>query len=149
MNDVISIATKVRRQCEIFAQSSEAKGHDFHTYFDKSDLACMCAVASYTLAKALNDNGIRCKMVTGWFREWADYEEQHCWVETHNKIIDITATQFGIKKPVFIVSRHHEKYHRDKIVRDPNELAGWGNQKPNQKLTKIILKIKIGEQDGY
>ena len=127
------IASRVRRQCEIFSCKDECGGKD---YFNNHDLSCMCAVASYTLAKALKKNGIVCKMVKGMFED-----DHHCWVEIKNEIVDITATQFGIRNRVYFTNKSNECYKRKVIIRSPRQLRSWKNQAPDNSLANKILKI--------
>jgi len=57
----------------------------------------------------------------------------HCWVEVDGYIVDLTATQFGYKKPVQVVTRPSEwhkprKYEGRKALA---ELKSWnGRQNP-------------------
>lgn len=67
--------------------------------FSARDLAGCCAIASYALCKALSAKGFKPEFVCGVESSWGS----HCWVECKNYIVDITATQFGIKTPVHIV----------------------------------------------
>ena len=53
------------------------------------DLACMCAIVSYSLAKAFKKVGFKAKVIEGTF-----YNNSHCWVVSGNKRWDLTATQF-------------------------------------------------------
>lgn len=138
MSTIFSIANKVRKQCEIFASSPAAKNYDFYRSKGiKNNLSCMCAIASYTLVKVFRAKGIRCKLVRGKFDEY----NYHCWVETCNKIVDITATQFHIRESVYITSRDNKLYRKLSIVRSPVDLRDWGNQRPANELTKKILSI--------
>lgn len=60
-------------------------------------LECGCAIASYTLTKALHKVGQRATLV-----EWGD-GWGHCWVEHRDLIIDITATQFDKDLPEVLI----------------------------------------------
>lgn len=135
---VRSIAKKVRKQCESFAFSKASEGYDF-SY--RGDLECMCAVASYALMTALQKKKIPCKMISG-----TCYYDNHCWVEVYNHIVDITATQFGINKRVYI-SKDKSNYAAESDVKSCHSL-GWGkSQNPTRKLTKRILAIKVDKND--
>lgn len=132
--NIQTIAEKIRNKCEVFANSEEAQGYDF---YNDDDLGCMCAIASFVLARELKKNGISCKVVCGRFEG-----NDHCWVETDTKIIDITATQFiGSYPKVHIVSINNKKYTDGKIV-DYRHFRTWGyGQQPSSKITHEILKV--------
>lgn len=138
MNPIYSIARKIRKKCEIFANSYRARDYD---YYQNSNLACMCAVASYVLVKALRGNGIRCWMVWGRFGKWDD---QHCWVETKDNIIDITATQFGGFDPVYIVAKPNGDYKMGRVISSYMQLDTWESQQPTPKIARKILRISGG-----
>ena len=129
---ILKIAKKVRRQCEIFVKSPDALGHDFA---NKSNLTCMCAVASHALTTALKKQNISCKMIHGKFGY-----ASHCWVEVDGHMVDITATQFDL--PPVIIARTYKGYTPLDTIKSPKDLSNWGNQKPDPKLTEKILKIK-------
>jgi len=61
------------------------------------DLTGACAVGSYLFAKeAKNKLDLNVKFLAC---------SSHAWTEYKNKIYDVTATQFGIKKPVFVIEK--------------------------------------------
>ena len=136
---VRKIANQIRKKCERFAFSYQASDRDF---YKAKDLACMCAVASFTLSTALKKEGIKNKVMKGLYESC----RSHCWVELENGIIvDITATQFRIPKKVLIISNesiYFEKYNKGRQV-FYRDLKGWDTQKPESTLTKIILDIPI------
>ncbi len=139
---IYSIAKKVRKQCELFANSKEARDKDYH---ESKDLACMCAVASHALLIALKDRGIEAVMVRGKYRKHRDYyPTHHCWVEYKDSIIDITATQFEVSKKVQIVKSKNPCYIRMRRIKvsDRNPLRSWGiEQGPSHSLSRRILNI--------
>jgi hypothetical protein len=141
---IYSIAKKVRKQCEKFANSKEAKGKDFYKY---KNLACMCAVASHALLIALKDKGIEAVMVRGKYQKHSEcYPEHHCWVEYKDNVIDITATQFEVSKRVYIVKNDIPNYRRMRRIKAeaPNPLKSWGcRQGPSHNLSKKILSIPV------
>jgi len=139
IDKVKDIAKRVRRKCELFSRSPEASKHDF---YKTPDLVCMCAVASFALSKALNKSGIRNKVIKGYYGS----EGHHCWVELKNgMIIDITATQFGIRQRVLIVSNDSLLFHKYKDGKPVcyQDLNSWDNQAPKKRLTKKIIDIDI------
>lgn len=98
-----NIAKKVRKAVEKLAKS------DNYYSFDKN-LKCACALASYFLSKELNKNKIKSKVVWGNFIK-GKKNYSHCWVVVKNQIVDITATQFGIKHKVYITDIDSEQYY--------------------------------------
>ena len=131
---VRSIAEKVRKQCETFAFSKAAGGYDFNRHYD---LACMCAVASHALLTALKKKKIPCKMIRG------EYDlDGHCWLVVHDHIVDITATQFGIKEEVY-VAKDNEMYVAEAYVKSCRSIGFGKRQNPTRKLTNRILAIKV------
>ena len=92
------IASRVRKQCEKFADSPD------NHFLD--NLEGLCAIASYILQKELHKKGIDTKLIQGNFLE--EWDEpcpdpyNHCWIEWKDYIIDVTATQFGFKRKVYI-----------------------------------------------
>ena len=96
-------------------------------------------------------------MCTGTFedelREHNEFSHGHCWVEFEGKIIDITATQFGIKDKVFITDKNDSRYecHHKSIERSEQEYAGdhldiendrFVTQFDNYEVTKTGKQIK-------
>jgi len=142
---IFDIASKVRKACEKFSYSDKAKNYDFHL---KKDLSCMCAVASTVLKEVLLRNSIQSKFVCGQFSEFEveglpRHGDDHCWVECGNKIIDITATQFGNFKSVWIVSKKHYFYIKA-FECDFRYLkkVGWDkSQRPNKRVVSQILRM--------
>lgn len=55
-----------------------------------------CAIASFTLWKALRAVGIDAIFVRGWYHGCI-----HCWVVVDDQVVDTTATQFGIGEKVY------------------------------------------------
>ena len=109
----------------------------------------MCAVASHTLQKVLARNSISSRLVSGFFDEFEDWEtgvddENHCWLETHGKVLDITATQFGtpgaFPPVVFIPRKSATLWHPSRLVHDPSDLMYPETQMPNKKIENFILR---------
>lgn len=137
MNKILSIAQDVRNKCEEFAKSNASKKYDFH---NQDDLGCMCAVASFVLARALRRNRIKCNIVSGEFYDNGWPAGNHCWVEVRNKIVDITATQFGDFPPVYVTSKKDEQYKDGSVRNSFLWFYDWNGQKPSPKVIKKILK---------
>lgn len=98
------------------------------------DLETACAVASYRLAKALQEKGLPAVLVQGlFFRPQNDWGLDHCWVEIAGQILDVTATQFNVKEKVLIVPATDPRFrpiHRgDAALKDltewPSEQQPW------------------------
>ena len=108
---------------------------------DRETLECYCAIASETLKKVLKNNGIKSKMVVGYFslkeKMNNDTESNHCWVEAGEWMIDITATQFhGISQKVIILSVKKAKGYY-KMTRKQAAFEDWMDY---QKLTPSIFQ---------
>ena len=129
----IEIARKVRKACEHFA--SHTTDYD---YSGNKDLSCMCGVASWTLARILRNNGIRARVIYGRF-DPDGFCDCHCWVRACNRIIDITATQFKVKRKVFVSKVSSRKYEKKRFIDDVNFFSFWGSQKPSDKVVNNIL----------
>lgn len=93
---VLQVAKRTRKACESYAKE---------TNIFAEDLNSMCAIASAYLMKRLSCARIRAEFVIGTY-DGSD----HCWVEHKDKIIDITATQFGILQAVFVTSKYNKDY---------------------------------------
>jgi hypothetical protein len=78
----------------------------------------LCFRASVSLAKRLQSKGIKAKVVHGYMCDTKGWINRHSWVVYKNKIIDLTATQFGYKPRVFVRSVTSTLYIPDKRVRD-------------------------------
>ena len=139
MNDIRIIAEKVRKSCEKFANSDASKDYDFH---NSNCLSCMCAVASFTLATALRQNGIQCDVVKGYFYDNGDeIQGDHCWVEIGPDIVDITVTQFYPNWQKVYITQKGSRNYRDGVVKnDYQHFKSWLCQNPTPAVTKKILQ---------
>jgi len=78
-------------------------------YFD-DDLCRACAILSWALVRALKRCGYPAKFVVGLYDNGIYFgDENHCWVKVCNFYVDITATQFGISKNVYITKIGEDK----------------------------------------
>lgn len=102
MKTIQAIAERVRKNAEHFAAR-------YPKHFGKDSLECMCAIAAFALAYALQQEEYEAQVVLGYFDSPDAYNE-HCWVRVGNTIIDITATQFGIPEPVLITDATDPRY---------------------------------------
>lgn len=96
-----------------------------------SDFGCGCAVTSYVLQRLVYREFADCKI------DFAigEYDKQnHCWLIYRKKVIDPTATQFGLFPKVRIVNEDDEDYFRYNVNylnrRAMNELTLWEEQSP-------------------
>jgi len=132
------IAEETRKVCEKFAMSDDSGDYD---YCYRSDLACMCAVASFALRENLKKHGIESKVVKGYFvREFSNRisKEHHCWVEAEGLILDITATQFGHYHKVLLTDKNNDHYQKGRYINDYRNLR-WGySQNPSKQLMKKL-----------
>jgi hypothetical protein len=89
---------------EIIRNASEKYYTEIDCYSVRSGeniktLRGLCGIASYALYQALIKEGFRPEF------KMADLPTtigKHCWVELNGKVIDVTATQFGVPDRVFI-----------------------------------------------
>lgn len=87
------IAKSVRAKRTHFALTDKSRQYDFH---GMQNLSCMCLFASTVLAETLRRKVDPEAMVAvGQFTVGHD-GRNHCWVVSLGKVIDITATQFGM-----------------------------------------------------
>ena len=68
----------------------------------KYNLKGACGLASITLFDKLKSK-YNLNVIFGSYKK-----EPHCWLEYNNLIIDLTATQFNIKKEVYIAKYNHK-----------------------------------------
>jgi len=103
-----------------------------------------CAISSYALYKALKNKGLKVKFVLGHFDY---YLNKHCWIEYKDKIIDITATQFGNNfSDVFVTDIKNERYKdRRYNIAALSEVNDWLQQSPRyhkNTINNIIKNLK-------
>lgn len=138
----VRIARKARRACEIFAMSDEAVEYDFH---NQEDLTCMCAIATFFLKDLFEKAGLKGN---------ARQTRHHCFFETDGVVVDITFTQFGFKKKVYVDRLKSYSAFLREVTFDGNRripsvtkrLNGWPkgqkfNSEVGAKLMKIYNKI--------
>jgi len=78
---VVAVAAQVR---ERLVDSIEI--YDFEC---DSDLSGMCAIASIALAKSFARHGLDYRIAEGFWRS-----ERHCWLISHDLLVDVTLQQF-------------------------------------------------------
>ena len=114
------VASQVRKKTERFADKE----------FFPSDLMGLCIDASIALRKILWRNGIRTQLTEGYFIDDKGLDRgTHYWLEWRGFIIDITATQFGLDKKVYICKT------------DPRYKRLEEQDRPSHRVTKISKMI--------
>jgi len=118
-------------------------------YIYAADLMGACAVASTALHRVLRNRGHNSILVVGREEPIGERGRAHCWVELGEYIIDITATQFQIKHPVYIVKKDKYSFARDytyQVIgrKAYEELKKWGMQSPF-RYKRIIERIVEGK----
>jgi hypothetical protein len=129
------------------------------TYFGY-DLACSCAVSSWTLWRFLTKNQIKSNFVLGrWYGDVAIQVEEclyedipvdwesvgigHCWIEIDDKIIDITLTQFDNVPNVCILDEDDDDFYHYPLKRNQdaiNEINCCWPKEQNPKTYYQYLK---------
>lgn len=112
---VVKIAKKLRRKADRDTKIQSDYG---------KTLGGACAIMSLYLWRYLHRQGIRCQV------RWSD---GHCFVTYGNKIVDITATQFGKKQKVYIADfKNHPEC--------------WWQQEPNGQ-ARTIRELDANETE--
>lgn len=115
--------------------ASKLRDDIYHLSFYDRDLAGACAVASFFVHKKAIALGLNSILNHGYYKE-----DFHCWVSIDNIIIDITATQFGIKRKIFITKSTNKNYKSiRKFISNkaPKYFDDWGTVQ-NPKHYKMI-----------
>lgn len=98
LNQIIGVATRVRKQFEEIG-----KRECF-----LPELNGLCARASLVLRDELLKVGTPARLIIGSFDD-----AQHCWVQVHDLVIDVTATQFSRAiPPVYIVDYEADRRYQ-------------------------------------
>jgi hypothetical protein len=80
-----------------------SKDPHVYRYWDLDDFCGACSHSSLVLAGLLRKFGYKSDFVVGWYKYRDDGCGNHCWVETgKGKVVDVTATQFGIKSRIYV-----------------------------------------------
>lgn len=72
-------------------------------------LAGYCCIASRHLLALAQSYDIDVSFLCGWFIK-KEKKAGHCWIERDGFIIDLTATQFGINKKVYVTESSNPNY---------------------------------------
>ena len=123
------ICARVRKGVESFAK---ATGYPV-------DLCGLCGIASHALAKAFRIHGYSATLVAGMYRTQS--KGSHSWVESKDKIWDVTATQFKRGKVVVVDKKRSKAYKRGpEGWQSIDSYRTWGEQCPTWRRTQSILK---------
>lgn len=98
------------------------------------NLSGACLMASYMLRHALAKHGISAQLVHG--KCVGNY---HWWLVINDHIVDITATQFGIKNKVFITPKTNTGYVQSK--RQSKKFGLWPKQLHPPRHTQFFRTI--------
>ena len=137
-DEIQKIGKKVREVCEEYIRGEYG---DYHSSIDQSDLTGMCAIESFFFKKVLNEEGfpyVECRLVS-----ILNGAASHCYNVVYDDIaVDLTATQFGMKKKVVIrdVDSHDKKINGTdgRIV---NRILYWGSQSPSTTVINRLMKM--------
>lgn len=97
LREIRRVASQIRKAVKHDCKEDDFIGND-------RNLMGACGYASFWLHRAIPDS----ELVIGLFNT-EDTGYSHCWVVHRNRIIDITATQFHIKKRVYIIDLSSEE----------------------------------------
>lgn len=100
----------------------------------------MCGDASIALKNSLKSYGYEAKAFYGRFIG-GGRSLPHCWVETDDEVIDITATQFsGINTTVFRIRKDSKDYK--KLYHRVDEIKSVKEVSDNFTYSKLIVRRK-------
>lgn len=90
---------EIARQVRVYVKR-QVRSENCEGFINKATLAGACAMASWELVLRLRAAGIACQFVNG------EYDGAgHCWVQIGDyDVVDITATQFGVKDKVYVTT---------------------------------------------
>lgn len=94
------------------------------------NLAGACACASWNLRRALRHIGVEAIFVVGLYLAGDRSDErEHAWVTVDGSIVDVTATQFGIRRRVHVTAG--KRYREDRRGRAAVRLVNdeWGRDR--------------------
>lgn len=132
------IALKIRQSLEKDIENEDSIFYDFG-----EDLRGLCAICSFALTKVFQMYNEEAEVYKGQF----EGRDDHCWVETKQRVWDITASQFhGIHQPVLVVGkytkRYAELYKYGFVVETFNPFKTWyEEQKPTKKKINYLISL--------
>ena len=103
-----------------------------------------CAIGSATLARVLRRCGMPARLVIGAFYKGDEFVSFHAWVEVDDRIVDVTATQFGRLPAVLVTDTSDDRYHPSAKGRAAVHGANtWsGNQAPKRHQRDIAETVR-------
>lgn len=116
--------------------------------FDDLTLLGACGVSSFCLWQILLALEVDSSLVLGRFTKAGRDRGFHCWVETGDIIVDVTATQFDIPSPVHVTSKNDSRY--SEITRNGGalkHLTTWDNQGIEANMSQLQIIIDDVKDD--
>lgn len=112
--------------------------------WNKEYLSGMCAISAMALTRSLHEwEHYEAQMVLGRFRATRDHLSggNHCWTVVGTRIIDTTATQFGVRNRVVNCRVNDPRYNPTKIIPAIQSMPkGWPReQMPLKKLIDQLV----------
>ena len=129
---IYNISRKCRKRLEKYAR-------DFNF---PDTLEELCAISSATLFEEFKKHNIKSEIIGNSF---------HCFIRIEDRIVDLTATQFGIQYPKILITKHEKMsdnlyYKEEKTFTSVKRLYNWQYKKewPNRQLATIIKENHYG-----
>jgi len=114
---IVKVSRITRELMEVFARSDESQ-------YNNDDLSCLCGVSSWfnkVLASRLGFS-LQCVQGVYVYDGYTIYDNpNHCWNVYRGTIIDVTATQFGVRNKVHITSVGDSVYGEHYRMEDYNK----------------------------
>lgn len=111
------------------------------SYFKNPDLDETCAIVSFALKKSFKLSKFKADVFSGFFDGFC-----HCWLQSDDKIWDLTAAQFSCDYPEIIVTDLTDKRYLGGKKVSVKDFKYWiSSQKPRPSVVKKIIsggKIK-------
>lgn len=128
MRSINNIAKEVRRKTEVNAHKRK--------FSDSCE--GLCGDASIALKNSLKSYGYKAYAFYGEFIDENGKHHHHCWTETDDELIDLTATQFGIEEKVFRIKINSAEY--DKLYRKISELKSIQDVSDNYNYSQLVVR---------
>lgn len=140
-DQIVTIAKAVRKEMVSFAKAEGSK-----ICYEPRELDCLCAIASDFLVKVAEQFGFEVYLTEGIAFENISRDHplteqgNHMWVEWREFIIDITATQFGVREHVYMIgARSTTKYHA--VLFGAEAEKSLRNRWPREQRPTAFLKV--------
>lgn len=114
--------------------------------WNKGSLSGMCAISAMALTRSLHEwEHYDAQMVLGRFCAIHDHLSggNHCWTVVGNRIIDTTATQFGVRNRIVNCRMADRRYNPEKVISNIQSMPrSWPkNQLPLKKLIDQLVFV--------